>query len=298
MNTIKYILITLPALMLGACSGDEPVADDGGGREAIVSADVGQPQSRMNNYFSWEEGDRIGISGRTTSVLYDNVPYQANTFHNGDFTPVGNGIFLENLQMATFSAYYPYNAEVTATNPVISFSTADQSNPDELDYLYATGPQANKINPNINFTGDAAFRHSMAKLTLDFSPDDVELYGMHNYSKFYIDGIKTDGEFDTATGIATATSEPTRWYFSETTHLNVGYGNFYFRMYLFPQESDMTVGIEYEGLVYECKIPKDLEAGKDHRYTLKVKKLGMEINNISIADRVDGGSFNGNVKPK
>lgn len=296
MNTIKYILITLPALMLGACSGDEPVADDGGGREAIVSADVGQPQSRMDHYYSWEEGDRIGISGRTTSVLYDNVPYQANNYE-GDFTPVGNGIFLENLQMATFSAYYPYNAEVTATNPVISFSTADQSNPDELDYLYATGPQANKINPNINFTGDAAFRHSMAKLTLTIYPD-AELRGMRDNSKIYIDGIKTDGEFDTASGIATATGDPTKWYFPETTHQNNMMVTFYYTMYLFPQESDMTVGIEYEGLVYECKIPKDLEAGKDNRYTLKVKTLGMEINNISIADRVYEGSFGGIVTPK
>lgn len=272
MNTIKYILITLPALMLGACSGDEPVADDSGGREAIVSADVGQPQSRKTFYSPWQEGDRIGISGRTTSVLYDNVPYQVGNPYTGDFTPVGNGIFLENLQMATFSAYYPYNAEVTATNPVISFSTADQSNPHELDYLYATGAQANKINPNINFTGDAAFRHSMAKLTLNFTPD-VGLGLMYDVGKFYIDGIKTDGEFDTATGIATATGEPTKWYFSETTHVDVGYVDFYYTMYLFPQESDMTVGIEYEGLVYECKIPKNLEAGKDNSYSLKVKKM-------------------------
>ena len=287
----KYLLYAVPALMLAACSSEEPAAGGAGtDGAAIVTADIaGIVKSRAHDT-AWEAGDQIGISGTSGAVDYINVPY--TTAGDGSFTAsngVSKGIFFQNKETVTFSAYYPYNAGVTAENAEIAASTADQSKSKEFDFLFATGATGSVANPAISFTGDAAFSHRMTQLVIKVTPDKNSGFssftalseGTHTLS-----GLKSDGVFKTATGEAGAIGEAADWILNGNVTPVTEESALTFAMILFPQEvaEGVTYRIEYDGATYSCTLNPALLPGKRYTYNVTLKKTGLTVDSSTITD--------------
>lgn len=298
----KYLLYTLPLLALASCSSDEP--GQGGGPAAdgaaVVTADIGSPSSRAADA-QWGRGDRIGISGSTGSVDYVNVPYATN---DGDGTfealnGVANGIFFQNNQPATFSAYYPYREDVTSGNTLIKASTADQTQAESFDFLYASGATGSLSEPALNFTGDASFKHSMARLviTLTAAPDGGFSESMDVVtanSTVTLDGIALEGEFDTATGIAAATGSAAE--LSLSFPYTVSTTTARSSLILFPQAvGEVELNIEYDGSTYSCTFTPTLAAGKRYTANISLRKTGLTVGSATITDWEEGDSFTGDA---
>ncbi len=303
MGKYSFILFALPALMLAACSEEEPV-DGSAGAEgaAVVTADIGAVGSRAAGS-QWGAGDRIGISGTSGSVTYANVPY-VTAAGDGNFAALNgkaDGIFFHTNGIATFSAYYPYNDDLTGeegSNTVIAASTADQSQAADFDFLYANGAKGSLANPALNFTGEAAFKHSMAqlvvKLTTSAEAGFAEgINGVTTDGRITVGGIKHNGRFDTATGEATANG------YASTLVLQkpqVAGNTASYSLILFPQTAeDVELVIAYEGNSYSCTFTPTLAAGKRYTVNATLSKTGLTVATAEIADWTAGDSTSGDM---
>lgn len=290
----KYLLYALPTLMLAACSSDEPLAGAGSNDgAAVVTADIaGMTKTRAFDT-SWEQGDKIGISGTSGSAVYTNVPYL--TDGTGAFTSalgVAQGIFFQDTDIATFSAYYPYNAAVTADNAEITANTSDQSASKGFDFLFASGAKGSVANPAINFTGEAAFSHKMTQLVIKLTADNsagFDAAAILSDGKSSIAGLKSEGKFNTLTGEATATGTAADWILNDHVTPSTEGSTTSYSMILFPQEATagLTYSIEYDGATYSCVLTPALEAGKRYTYNITLKKSGLSVASSTITDWID-----------
>lgn len=205
----KTILFAAAAavLSLTACSSNdnEPQGGEANGA-ARFSATIGAPQSRAFDQ-TWENGDKIGITGTTGGKSYSNVAYA--TTGDGNFSVVtpGSDIYYQDRENVTFTAYYPYAAD--ASN--IAADTWAQANQKQFDFLWAQA-QGSKAAPNVAFS----FAHKMAKIVIaikkgaDVSFDEVKKAG------YALEGFKHAGTFNAVDGTATATGDlSTRWVFGD-----------------------------------------------------------------------------------
>lgn len=219
---IKYCLITAAAAVAVTACSDEETVDSGGPVEARITAGVSGPQTRATNGSEWN-GDKIGVmvSPKTgvndnddtkMKSLYRNVGYQATT--NGqtsDFEKLSNGIFIENKsdEDIVFSAYAPYydnqnEAELPGDEGKITVDTRVQvgeTGQTAVDCMYAYGATADYSNPTIEFSGDNAFKHQMARLILEIKTgagfdDPSVLEG----GEITLGGLIHDGTFDAVNG--------------------------------------------------------------------------------------------------
>lgn len=302
MKFMKYncLFLALHALMLAACSSEEPVAGNGTDEAAIVTAGIATVMPSRACNAAWSAGDRIGISGKSGNVTYTNVPY-VTTEGDGAFASlngVAQGIFLQNVKPATFSAYYPYNENINAEVGVISANTTVQksaTHEEEFDFLFASGATASVANPSLKFTGDAAFSHRMAQLVLNITPDQNAGF---NGEEIITNGVSTlsglcvEGEFHTSTGLAKAIGTPADWTLTGNVTNNSGI----FSMIVFPQTAnDAGYAINYNGVTYACDLPLNLEAGHRYTYNIKLKKTGLSVTTSSINDWTDGGTTEGDI---
>lgn len=312
MKMKKYILPMLPALLLASCSNDEPApAANGDSAAAVVNADIaGMRKSRAYDD-QWEANDKIGISGTTGDVTYTNVPYV--TAGDGAFTAlngVAEGIFFQNKEEAVFSAYYPYNEDVTADNRIIEANTTVQAVADshpvvDFDFLYATGAKGSVTNPGLSFTGNAAFSHRMAQLVINVTPDKesgFEGIDILENGTATLDGLALDGQFDTESGEAEATGEPAAWTLTGNVDQTIAAatGTATSMMIVFPQkQGDVKYSIEHEGVKYSCLLDLNLEAGHRYTYSIALKKTGLTVIDSVITDWIDedGGDIDAGIEP-
>ena len=299
----KTLLYVLPALLLASCAADEPWQSDGADGAAVVSADIaGIVKSRASGT-QWSLDDKIGITGTSGSVAYCNVPYTTDGSGRFEaFFGTGKGIFFQDNRTALFSAYYPYNKEVTAENRLITASTGEQFDAPEFDFLFASGATGSQDKPELNFTGTAAFKHSMAQLIVNitassdwgFESTDVLNAGICNLS-----GIIQDGEFDTASGQAKATGTPDNVALHPgLTEINDRTATY--KLIFFPQTAgDVELSIEFEGDNYVCTFTPKLEAGKSYTANFTLKRSGLILGQVSIGDWIEGeyGTISGTAHP-
>lgn len=297
LNKTKYLLYALPALMLGACSKEEPVPGTAGAEGAAqVRADIAGMMASRAHDNAWDAGDRIGISGTTGDVEYINVPY-VTTSGDGAFAPykgVEEGIFFQNNAPATFSAYYPYSADVDADNAEIAANTTDQSKSKskEFDFLFADGATGSLAHPALNFVGDAAFTHRMTQLVVKVTPDAEAGFDADSAlteGTGTLSGLKSAGKFDTTTGIAEATGEAADWTLNGNVTPTEDGSTLTYVMILFPQEAadGVTYRIEYDGASYSCKLTPALAAGKRYTYNVTLRKTGLTVASSDITDWID-----------
>lgn len=179
---MSVVCAVTAAVFAASCSSDDDVmysAVDGvecddSLQELVVTAYASYSNSTRAYDATWEAGDVIGITGTCGDITFDNVPYVTL---NGDgvFEPVDETIYFSDDDDVTFTAYYPYDEDVSSDDPDISFSL-----PGGADYMWsqATG---SKASPEVEFE----FSHLMAKIVIILSPsngvsyDDVCGYYIH-----------------------------------------------------------------------------------------------------------------------
>lgn len=192
-------LCPLAVLALVACSSDSdaPVTDNGS--EARFFASIDSQISQAYNS-AWEAGDQIGISCTSGDKTYRNVAFA--TDGTGNFTAVapGSEIHYNTDHPVTFTAYYPYENLLNAD--VILADTHEQAYQKLFDFLWAQA-RGSKEHPEVSFN----FFHRMTKIVLVFKRGSDVSFADIKEAKVALGGFINGGQFDPATGEATATGE-------------------------------------------------------------------------------------------
>lgn len=279
MTKKNTIYIAAAAMLLTACSSDEPGMLSQPA-SASFSAQIGKTASRATGS-EWSAGDAIGISGVSGVKTYSNVSY-ATTSGDGNFAPAENGIFYQTTDPVTFTAYYPYTAELGADG-IISASTADQTKQASFDFLWAQA-QGSYADPAVRFD----FGHRMSLISLTFiNGNDVSLEDL----TYTVDGLTADGTFDTATGEATVLGNTAT---SMTAPLTSDRKSL---LIVFPQTVEsVTLNAYVDGQQYACNLSlTELKSGHQYSFNLTVKKSALTVTGCTITNWNSSGSFSGNA---
>ena len=261
------------ALSLAACTNDNEVMDNGP-VAAVINADISDAVATRASGTTWDENDRIGLTGIGTQ--YDNVPYIMN-----------GGTF--------FRAYYPYE-ENGGTLTATTDATAQKNQP-KIDFLYATGATADTYNPTINFTDDTdtggedcSFHHCMSQISLTFEAGSGVSFSAIKPETYKLSRLVLEGGFDTATGIAKADEN------TQTADLTMELGGaLTSSVILFPQtKASISLTVEFNGNEYNATliVPDGaLQAGNNYTYTVKVRNRGIAVSQATIAvwNKIDLG---------
>lgn len=311
MKTAKFLLFVAAGLVMTSCTSTEEEFVDSGKVAPQISAELAGMATRAYDA-TWENGDQIGITcSSTDGTNYTNYQY-ATTGTLGNFDHVGGvatGIFYQGKEDVTFTAYYPFTG-TEGTAPVCNVTTEDQTTAKQktFDYLFAPAITASKAAPIVKFTGVNAFKHCMTRVVLRIVADedaDVELNELKPSvtatTKYFLDGVKLNGSFNYATGVAAATSADTEnttaWAFSDkasegsyvfpaepegvATQPSVEYS-----LILYPQTAAPVFRASINNAIYTCNLTPvpALEAGKMYIYKIKVSKTGLQVISCTIND--------------
>lgn len=196
----KY-LFTAAALLLGmsACNNDENENLTDGPVAATFTGSIEKAKvsTRMVDT-NWEADNSIGITGKSGSTQYTNIPYKATQDGTaGQFEATDKQIYFQNLDEVNFTAYYPYNnfsdPEKTDGKTKIKADTREQSLQKEFDFLYGTG-NGSKANPVVPFS----FEHRMSKVCLEVKGGDDVSFADLKKAVFGLDNLVHEGTFDYA----------------------------------------------------------------------------------------------------
>lgn len=295
---MKYFYsLAVAALVLTACSSDEPAGNNGGEPVAAdVTASIDGVMSRAHDT-SWDNGDAIGISATSAGkTRYANMHY--TTTGDGSFSHAGGkatGIFFQDSEEVTFSAYCPFaGTENTAAATISTVKTDNQAVQKSFDFLFASGAKASRSNPVLSFTGAAAFSHRMTRLVIKLVTDVNSGFTADAVKggSYFISGLKHSGEFNTATGIASATGDAGADWQINAAPADAD-GSRTYSMILYPQTAgELTLKATIDGADYSCKLTPALAAGVSYSYTVTVKKSGIEVSASTINDWISGGNEN------
>ena len=277
------------ALSLAACTNDNEVMDNGP-VAARINAEISNAVATRASGTTWNENDRIGLTGIGTQ--YDNVPYIMN---GGTFKEDGEPIYFHTTEEVVFRAYYPYD-ENGKTLKATTDGEAQKNQP-EIDFLYATGATASTHNPTVNFTDgtkaggkDCSFHHCMSQITLTFVAGDGVSFSAIQPESYTLSGLVLTGSFDTTTGIAKTDDG------AQAANLDMPIGSqLTSSVILFPQTvTALPLYVKYNGERYKAtlNIPESaLQAGNNYTYTVKVRNRGIEVSQATIAawNEIDGG---------
>ena len=269
------------ALSLAACTNDNEVMDNGP-VAARINAEISNAVATRASGTTWNENDRIGLTGIGTQ--YDNVPYIMN---GGTFKEDGEPIYFHTTEEVVFRAYYPYD-ENGKTLKATTDGEAQKNQP-EIDFLYATGATASTHNPTVNFTDgtkaggkDCSFHHCMSQITLTFVAGDGVSFSAIQPESYTLSGLVLTGSFDTTTGIAKTDDG------AQAANLDMPIGSqLTSSVILFPQTvTALPLYVKYNGERYKAtlNIPESaLQAGNNYTYTVKVRNRGIEVSQATIA---------------
>ena len=269
------------ALSLAACTNDNEVMDNGP-VAARINAEISNAVATRASGTTWNENDRIGLTGIGTQ--YDNVPYIMN---GGTFKEDGEPIYFHTTEEVVFRAYYPYD-ENGKTLKATTDGEAQKNQP-EIDFLYATGATASTHNPTVNFTDgtkaggkDCSFHHCMSQITLTFVAGDGVSFSAIQPESYTLSGLVLTGSFDTTTGIAKTDDG------AQAANLDMPIGSqLTSSVILFPQTvTALPLYVKYNGERYKAtlNIPESaLKAGNNYTYTVKVRNRGIEVSQATIA---------------
>ena len=321
-KSVKFFVFAAASVMLAACTHEKNETGLDHLVAARITADVNGLQTRATDA-TWS-ADKIGVmtvNATGTMANYKNVGYMTtDTGSSATFTPItlGGGIFFEDAEdVITFAAYAPYASTASAStlpgtnnDGKIAVTTSSQGTPtaqEAIDYLYANGATASKKKPTVEFTGNNAFKHKMARLILKvqvskndgFSSGDVL-----NLADYKLGGLIHEGTFDMTTGTAAASgSAVTDWELRKcsgegsartaTNKCVASYSNevMTLTMILLPQTLSKALAFSVapndgESQTYSNSdtIKPTLEAGKSYSYTVTVKKTGLAVSGCTITD--------------
>lgn len=317
----NLIIIAATALILAACSTDEPEVNNG--PVAIkVTASIDGTNTRAVNQ-TWAANDAIGVmaissssSASTINTLYKNVKYTVwSAGTAGTFTTTDDIYLHTSDGNVTFAAYYPYQTStdkatlpgtdgvVTGANTLTQSTATAQS---AFDYLYAHGATAYRSQPTLTFSGNNPFKHIMARLilVLNTSADDgftaSQVYA--STTTFKLGGLKHDGTFNVTDGNAVATgSEVADWDITSNVNnvYNSGNGTRTYTMILYPQTiaAALTFSATVDGQTFSntTAIQPALQAGYSYTYNITVKKTALVVSGCTIKEWNTGVNGSGDA---
>lgn len=198
---MKKILLTgaVALTLLGSCSKNDYGGPDIAGVKITVSASIDGLTTTRATDTEWAVDDNIGV---TDNSDHTNVLFTA-TSTTGEFSS-STGIYILGGNPVSFTAYYPYSADVTESSRTLSFSIVDGSGnyvgSSAIDYMFADSVSATRDNPQVNFT----FKHMMSKLTLNIA--DSSTTRSETTVSYTLKGVTLDGTFNTEDGTVTSGS--------------------------------------------------------------------------------------------
>lgn len=232
----------LALALLAACSSENDTPVVSSGAAPVFSASINGHSTARAYDTSWENGDAIGVSGKSGNVTYANVQY--TTAGDGNFKAAASEIFFQDNQPVTFTAYYPFAADAAA----MGANTWRQQDQKKFDYLWAQA-SGSKAQPNVPFV----FAHKMTKLVLTIKKGADVSFAEVKDAVLSLEGFRSEGSFDTATGEAAATGNRcVMWEFangSETAYnaplaVNDNDETVAYTLILFPQDLENPLPFE------------------------------------------------------
>lgn len=315
MRTKNFILATLTAGLLAACSNDNEVMNtDMGTVPASFSGSIAGQGAITRAYdTSWEAGDLIGISGKSGDVTYTNVSY--NTTGDGNFTvsTPGQDIYFQDEQPVTFTAYYPWN-NLTAGVTTIAADTRDQAGQNGFDFLWAQA-SGSKAQPRVSF----GFAHRMTKVVLTIHRGADVSFSEVQSAALSLGGYLPEGTFDVTNGAAAADTAavltaPQTFAGSTTAPHNAPSAadattqTVAYTLILFPQEFDapltftadlgtaqtLTAGLDFTAGNRDAGDAEPVNAwvaGRQYNMDITLNKTSVQVTGCTIAEwtEVDAG---------
>lgn len=294
-KSILFVALTA-TLTLASCSSEDPKHPGQDGQVAArIIAGVDGPNSRANGNL-WE-ADQIGVTvtNAPTSDMasrYTNVLYATTSTTDVAAFESATPIYFQDAdETVTFSAYAPYSP--TLTNNIIEFDITAQSTRNAqkaIDFIFAEGAMANRVNPIVSFSGEHKFNHRMARLVVTvkpgqgFSLDDIK-GGNH-----IVADMPVNGRFNVLTGVASAIEGAEFSDFMLTNAIRTdAAGAISYSAIVIPQEwgaSHHPFVAKINGQVYRntSAIAGRFEAGKSYSYTFTVNKSGIVLEASQITD--------------
>lgn len=197
MKMKKIFLTSAVALaLLSGCNNDYD-GQDIAGSKLVVSASIDQVNTRVSNTGTeWTEGDEIGVSDNLSNPNL-NIKYVAGST-TGNFTSE-TGIYILGDDEVTYTAYYPYAGNETASAGEQGFKIVDAEGKyvghTAVDFMFATGT-ATRSNPQVNLQ----FKHKMSKVSLDITDSNAAATKAETPISYTLQGVIIDGTFNTETG--------------------------------------------------------------------------------------------------
>lgn len=312
MKKVNYLFLAAAALMLAACNNTED--EMSGPVAARITAGIGAPQTRAVGD-SWN-ADRIGVNVTSApnsemETMYRNMEYgtAATGTVAANFTPLSGGIFFQDAtETVTFSAYAPYQADLTGNTIDVNTQTNNGDSQENIDFLFAEGATASRSNPTVIFTDnstsggtDCSFHHKMAQLNIVFQISTTDGFAADDIldadNTFNLGGLAHEGTFDvTNGGTAVTGTAVASWDITACKHTDANNRRTY-SLILLPQDltaNALNVSVVIGGQTYSnnTDVKPNLEAGYSYTYTITVKKTGLAVSGCTISNwvNVTGGS--------
>lgn len=322
-NKMKKYFILPAALLLAltACNSEEEATGNSGENIPVsFTADIAGQQPTRAYDRTWENGDKIGISGTSGDVTYTNVAYET-TNGDGNFTivPDGTTIYYRTTDAVTFTAYYP-QTDLAADVVTIPADTREQSAQKSFDFLRAQGT-GSKASKNVAFS----FAHKMARLVLTIKPGTGVSYEEVKTAKLMLSNYLYKGSFNVTTGTAAAKAEIPVEYkpFANNDDTGKDYNapsatdevkqTVTYSLILFPQNFDTASGMTFEAVLgqtlstqldfttanrdaQDADPKNELVTGRQYNLSIVLNKKEATVTGCEISawKNANGGEFNAN----
>lgn len=298
-------MMTLAAatLLAVACSNEQD--SPRGDVPAEITANLGASRLGRAMDATWEDTDNIGIfASESANKDAQNWKYTYNST-DSKWTSERPFYFKETEDEAshtvTFRAYYPWKDGVDGDASIdVDAGTASQTPEAQktIDFLFAdktgdgaeaTSSSGSRDAPSVTFQ----FHHSMSKVVFTLVPSTTEGVTLEDVKALAakLTGVKSKGKFNLTNGIVTVTEDAA----TDVTLTPVVDGETVtVSAIVVPQTREqandarliLTKGTAESAEEFKTKniLNFELQAGKKYTYTIKVRKIALDIVSSGITD--------------
>lgn len=301
----RFFLVAAVLITLAACSKDSDINNVTDGKPValgVTGVIDGMAKTRAVDN-KWSYKDKIGVSGTSGSLTYENLEYDYVHNSSGEFKPYYTAVYY-GADEGTFTAYYPYTATSAMIDGKIKGDITQQGgqNYEKIDYLFALATKGTKTAPNVNFQ----FAHKMSKLILHMRPGDGFTFGASESSfgsyKFILSQLHPEVTFDPKDGTIEAAGDIKDLEFhNKENNINPSSeqinGSYYTVLNFILCPETVTGGIQLsvinteKNVTYKTVLKTNddtgdmiMTSGKRYDYTVTVNKTGLTISNAQITD--------------
>ena len=288
MKNSRFYLLAAALVTLAACGSDKDGDNTPISEEPVAVKVTGSINNVIKTRAAdnqWESNDRIGVSGTSGELAYNNIPYKYSAGSN--FEPE-SGIIYFGATTGTFNAYHPY----IATGESITKEIEKQEK--SLDFLYAKNVTVNREVPTLALK----FDHKMSLLKLHMKAGEGFTNADFSDSKNFevkLSDVSSEAAFNIKSGAVTAggakgiTLRPT--VYKETIAEQESY---YLLIILCPEtiQNGITFSYVKDNVPYDALLTTNeggadvmaMEPGKEYEYEITIDKTEVNVSDVTIND--------------